>query len=89
MALMLFLLPCLAGAAAFVLPSDRLRRGLLILTALVHTGLGENQRALDWLDTACERRELPLCNSKVHPGYQPLRAESRFAALLARIGLAD
>ena len=39
MTVALFLLPCLAGAAAFFLPSDRVRRGLLLLTAVIHTGL--------------------------------------------------
>lgn len=39
MILTLILLPMLAGAAAFFLPSDRLRRGLLILTAASHTAL--------------------------------------------------
>ncbi|MHC1741546.1 MAG: proton-conducting transporter membrane subunit [Syntrophobacteraceae bacterium] len=39
MTVLLFLLPCLAGAAAFILKSDRFRRGLLILTALTHAGL--------------------------------------------------
>jgi hydrogenase-4 component F len=35
----LFLVPLLAGAAAFFLPSDRFRRRLLILTAGTHTAL--------------------------------------------------
>jgi hydrogenase-4 component F len=41
----LLLLPMLTGAAAFFLPSDRFRRGLLILTAVAHTGL----TGLAWL----------------------------------------
>jgi Flp pilus assembly protein TadD len=57
--------------------------------AMIHIGLGEHARALDWLETACNRRELPLCAIAVHPGYDPLRGEPRFAALLARIGLAQ
>ena len=39
MILILILLPALAGATAFFLHSDRLRRVLLIFTALMHTGL--------------------------------------------------
>jgi hydrogenase-4 component F len=39
MTVALFLVPCLAGAAAFFLESDRFRRAVLILTAVVHTGL--------------------------------------------------
>jgi hydrogenase-4 component F len=39
MILLLILIPAAAGAAAFFLRSDRLRRALLLLTALAHTGL--------------------------------------------------
>jgi hypothetical protein len=55
--------------------------------ALVHTALGETDRALDLLELACERRDLPLSAIKVHPAYDALRKEPRFAALLKRIGL--
>jgi len=39
MLLGLLLIPTVAGLLAFVIRSDRLRRGLLFSTALVHTGL--------------------------------------------------
>ncbi len=55
--------------------------------ALIHVGLGEKERALDWLELGCERRELPLANIGVHPIYDELRSAPRFQALLARIGL--
>jgi tetratricopeptide (TPR) repeat protein len=57
--------------------------------ALIHCGLGEIRSALDWLETACERREFPVCALKVHPAYDVLRAEPRFGAMIARIGLVD
>ena len=56
--------------------------------AIVHLGLGENDRALEWLETGVERRQMPLSALKVHPIYDPLRNEPRFQALLVRIGLA-
>jgi tetratricopeptide (TPR) repeat protein len=55
--------------------------------ALVHCGLGEKDRALDWLETGCERHELTIAAIGVHPGYDQLRGESRFTALLERIGI--
>jgi serine/threonine-protein kinase len=55
--------------------------------AVVHLGLGEKERALEWLEKGCGQRELPLAVLKVHPIYDPLRAEPRFQALLKRLGL--
>jgi serine/threonine-protein kinase len=55
--------------------------------AIVHLGLGENDRALEWLETGVERRQMPLSALKVHPVYDPLRQEPRFLALLVRLGL--
>jgi tetratricopeptide (TPR) repeat protein len=56
--------------------------------AVVYLGLGECDRALEWLETGVARRQMPLSALKVHPIYDPLRHEPRFQALLVRIGLA-
>jgi len=56
--------------------------------AIVHMGLGENDRALDWLETGMENRQMTLSGLKVHPVYDPLRNEPRFEALLRRLGFA-
>ena len=55
--------------------------------AIVHLGLGENDRALEWLEAGMERRQMSLSALKVHPVYDPLRHEPRFQALLERLGL--
>lgn len=55
--------------------------------ALIHLGLGEKARALDWLEKGCEQREMSLCGLKVHPLYDELRGEPRFQAALKRLGL--
>jgi serine/threonine-protein kinase len=57
--------------------------------AMVHMGLGENERALDWLEKACEQHEPPVCTVKAHPVYDPLRTNPRFQAILRRLRLAD
>ena len=50
--------------------------------AVVHLGLGEPARALDWLEKGCQQRELSLAPLKVHPIYDPLRGEPRFQNIL-------
>jgi serine/threonine-protein kinase len=53
--------------------------------ALIHLGLGETERALDWLAQGCDQRELPMITMKVHPVYDPLRGEPRFQSILERM----
>ena len=53
--------------------------------ARVHSGLGEVERALDWLEKGCEQRELPMAMLKVHPVYDPLRDEPRFQEVVERM----
>ena len=56
--------------------------------AVVHLGLAEYERALDWLEKGCDQREVTLSTLKVHPVYDPLRAEARFQTVLKRLRLA-
>jgi serine/threonine-protein kinase len=56
--------------------------------ALTHCGLGEKDRALDWLERGCERAELTITAIGVHPAYDCLRGHPRFTALLKRVGVA-
>ena len=55
--------------------------------ALVHTGLGDEDQALAWLDRAYEERSHWLVYAKVWPLFDDLRSNARFAALLGRVGL--
>jgi len=50
--------------------------------ALVHLGLGENERALSWLEKGCDQREPTMVMVKVHPVYEPLRGHERFQRIL-------
>jgi len=54
--------------------------------AIVHLGLGEKEKALDWLEEGCDRRESQLTAIKIHPVYSPLHGEPRFEAMLKRVG---
>jgi TolB-like protein/Flp pilus assembly protein TadD len=80
-----------AGRARELLASlrERSQREFVSSTpmALIHLGLGENEQALDCLEKGCAQRELPLTALGVHPAYDALRGEPRFAALLHRLGL--
>lgn len=55
--------------------------------ALVWAALGENERALDLLESGLERREEALLSLKVDPKFDGLRDEPRFREILDRIGL--
>ena len=55
--------------------------------ALVHTGLGDEDQALAWLERAYEERSHWLVYAKVWPLFDDLRSNARFAALLGRVGL--
>jgi Flp pilus assembly protein TadD len=56
--------------------------------AAIYAGLGERDRAMDWLEKAAEDRAFHLVYLKVRPEFAPLRSDPRFEGLLRRIGLA-
>jgi DNA-binding winged helix-turn-helix (wHTH) protein/TolB-like protein/lipopolysaccharide biosynthesis regulator YciM len=56
--------------------------------ALIYLGLGENDQVFEWLEKAYEERDVLLTFLKVHPQWDVLRTDPRFADLLRRIGLA-
>jgi hypothetical protein len=55
--------------------------------AIIYAGLGDNDRALDWLEKAYQERSTGLLTLKVHPIFDGLRSDQRFRSLLRRIGL--
>jgi Tfp pilus assembly protein PilF len=57
--------------------------------AAVHTSLGEKDAAFEWLEKAFLERPPFLVWIKVHPLFEGLRDDPRFAALLKRIGIPD
>jgi TolB-like protein/tetratricopeptide (TPR) repeat protein len=56
--------------------------------AEIYAGLGEIERALEWLEKAYEERSSWLIFLGVEPKLDALRSDARFADLLARVGLA-
>jgi class 3 adenylate cyclase/TolB-like protein len=62
----------------YVTPSARI---------IVHLGLGENEKALDWLGKCYEDVDPQCWYLKLEPFYDSLRREPRFQALLKKVGL--
>jgi adenylate cyclase len=58
-----------------------------IWQAFVHVGLGENDRALDWLEKSYAAHDTQLISLKLSPVLAPLRNEPRYQALLKKMRL--
>jgi tetratricopeptide (TPR) repeat protein len=55
--------------------------------AWIFAGLGEKEKALQWLEAAYDARDPNMVMLKVWPAWDPLRGEPRFQALLKRMKL--
>lgn len=55
--------------------------------ATIYTGLGDKERALEWLEKAYEERCGWMAFLRVDPALDSLRSEGRFKDLLRRVGL--
>jgi adenylate cyclase len=60
-----------------------------ISLAYVHAGLGNTDMALTELERGAEERRREACNAGMSPLLAELRADGRFTALLAHMGLPD
>jgi TolB-like protein/Flp pilus assembly protein TadD len=58
-----------------------------IRIAFLHIGLGETDRAFEWLDKAIDARDWQVALLNVEPAFDSLRSDQRFAALVERVGL--
>jgi serine/threonine-protein kinase len=55
--------------------------------ALVYIGLGDDERAFDWLDEALNQRVWYLVYLNADPVFEPLRSDPRFDRLVTEVGL--
>ena len=53
--------------------------------ATIYIALGDRDRAFAWLEKAYQERSFAMVYLKVHPAYDPIRADPRFVDLLARL----
>jgi adenylate cyclase len=51
----------------------------------IHLGLGENEKALGWLDKSYQDQESACWYLKVDPIYDSVRSEPRFQALVQKV----
>ena len=65
----------------------QLRRAGAPTIALIYAGLGEQDRALAWLEKAAAERDPGLGGLKAYPYWDSLRDDPRFPDLLRRVGL--
>ena len=67
----------------------RQRTGYVPAAAFVNAylGLGDNEQAFAWLERAYKEPSRILQFVKVHPFFDPLRGDPRFADLVRRVGL--
>jgi len=54
-----------------------------------YLGLGDNEQALAWLERAYKEHSMILQYIKVHPFFDPLRGDPRFAGLVRRVGVPE
>ena len=57
------------------------------LSGLVHSGIGQDDRAFEWLGKALAERDVWLVWLKVEPRFDRLRSDPRFGALLSGLRL--
>jgi len=55
--------------------------------AMVHAGLGDEEQALKWLESACEERYNWMVWLGVEPMFEKLRGAAPFEAMLRQVGL--
>jgi tetratricopeptide (TPR) repeat protein len=62
-------------------------RNCAFQTAVVYAGLGENDRAFEWLERAWRTHQVHFPFAAVEHRFSGLRGDARFAGLLSRVGL--
>ena len=70
--------------------NERMKRGEYVLPGeyvTAYTRLGDKEQAFAWLDKAFQESYVFVLIVRVHPVYDQLRADPRFADPLRRVGL--
>ncbi len=55
--------------------------------AMIYTALGDKEQAIAWLQRAFQERDVELSFLNVRDGWNPLRKDPRFSAIVAGVGL--
>jgi Tfp pilus assembly protein PilF len=62
---------------------------LSLATAIIYLGLGEKEKALEWLSRSVDQRDSSLVFVKVDPIWDSIREDARFHEVVGRIGAAQ
>lgn len=80
---------CRRDAAAAILEELKKAAGQQYISpyfiAMIHAGMGENPKALDWLEKAVDEHDVWLIWLGREPRWDPLRQERRFRDILRRM----
>jgi len=57
--------------------------------AIVYIGMGDRDRAFEWLEKSCDEHSFNVAFLKVSPFFDSLRSDQRFTDLLHRVGLSQ
>ncbi len=57
--------------------------------AAIHLALGERERALDWIEWACEEPSTEVLRVMADPRFAALRSDPRFVAIRRKVGLPE
>jgi len=55
--------------------------------ALAYTGLGEIERAFEWVERGVEARDEMMAENFLDPLFDPLRGDARYERVLARLDI--
>ncbi len=55
--------------------------------SMIHAGLGNDEKALDWLEKSCANREFPMVLLNIEFWMDDLRSNPRFTSILRKVGL--
>ena len=55
--------------------------------AMIHAAMGDRAAALDHLDRAFDEHDFSLAQVAITPWFKELRGESRFQALVGKVGI--
>jgi hypothetical protein len=55
--------------------------------ALIYIGLGDKDRAFEWMEKAYSDRDWAMCCIKVESIFAPIRSDPRFQNIMKRVGL--
>ena len=57
--------------------------------AMAYAGLGEKDKAFEWLDKSYESHDEAILWLKNHPMFEPLREDPRYKPMLKRLNLPE